>query len=401
MYRNTRFRDLMKGLPRGSFEKIVDQQGNDKHNKGFTSWDQLIAMIYAQVSGCESLRELKASFNGHKEQHYHLGTREIKRSTLADANRNRSCELFEHVCGRLIGEAHRQVRSELKDLLYLIDSSPIPLKGLGYDEWTKDNHNYRTQGLKVHMIYAPKQELPVQMKMTAPNINDVEVGRETEIEEGATYVFDKGYYDYNWWYEIEQNNNELYLTKENAKELIFSSFWYMEFGKTCAEIKDAKENKLYTVTKKFQFWKWRMVYLISQNFKDMTLLISQNTRNTVFKIELLSGNYEIKVHYKKKKSIYKNTIKIAEFDESTAENNLIKVLVSEKEELESTLLNFCKSHFFSPKYFKQPTIDLTCCCKKDCELNSISILLFNDLTFTDLIVLIGLLAWQLEDLKVE
>lgn len=206
MYRNTRFRDLMKGLPRGSFEKIVDQQGNDKHNKGFTSWDQLIAMIYAQVSGCESLRELKASFNGHKEQHYHLGTREIKRSTLADANRNRSCELFEHVCGRLIGEAHRQVRSELKDLLYLIDSSPIPLKGLGYEEWTKDNHNYRTQGLKVHMIYAPKQELPVQMKMTAPNINDVEVGRETEIEEGATYVFDKGYYDYNWWYEIEQNN---------------------------------------------------------------------------------------------------------------------------------------------------------------------------------------------------
>ena len=139
-------------------------------------------------------------------------------------------------------------------------------------------------------------------------------------------------------YKIEQNNNELYLTKENAKELIFSSFWYMEFGKTCAEIKDAKENKIYTVTKKFQFWKWRMVYLISQNFKDMTLLISQNTRNTVFKIELLSGNYKIKVHYKKKKSIYKNTIKIAEFDESTAENNLIKVLVSEKEELERVFL---------------------------------------------------------------
>lgn len=206
MYRNTRFRDLMKGLPRGSFEKIVEQQGNDKYSKGFTSWDQLIAMVYAQVSGCESLRELKAGFNAHKEHHYHLGTREIKRSTLADANRNRSCELFEHVCERLIGQAHRQVRSELTDLLYLIDSSPISLKGLGYDEWTKDNHNHRTQGLKVHMIYAPELELPVHMKMTAPNINDVEVGRETVLEENATYVFDKGYYDYNWWHEIEQNN---------------------------------------------------------------------------------------------------------------------------------------------------------------------------------------------------
>ena len=46
-------------------------------------------------------------------------------------------------------------------------------------------------------------------------------------------------------------------------------------------------------------------------------------------------------------------------------------------------------------------MDLTCCCKKDCDLNSISILFFDDLTFADLIVLIGLFAWQLEDLKVE
>ena len=58
----------------------------------------------------------------------------------------------------------------------------------------------------------------------------------------------------------------------------------------------------------------------------------------------------------------------------------------------NTFSNIFKSHFFSPKYFKQPTIDLTCCCKKDCELNSISILFFKDLIFTDLIVLIGLLA---------
>jgi hypothetical protein len=65
----------------------------------------------------------------------------------------------------------------------------------------------------------------------------------------------------------------------------------------------------------------------------------------------------------------------------------------------NTLSNFFKSHFFSPKYFKQPTIDLTCCCRKDCDLNSISILFLDDLILTDLIVLIGLFAWQLEDLK--
>ena len=139
-------------------------------------------------------------------------------------------------------------------------------------------------------------------------------------------------------YYITQNNNKLFIFSNDKKEPIYNSFWYMEFGKTCAEIKDATENRIYTITKKFQFWKWRMVYLISQNFKDMTLLISQNIRNTIFKIELLSGDYEIKVHYKKKKSVYKNNVKIAEFDESLAEENKIDLQVSETEELDKIFL---------------------------------------------------------------
>ena len=58
----------------------------------------------------------------------------------------------------------------------------------------------------------------------------------------------------------------------------------------------------------------------------------------------------------------------------------------------NTLSKVFRSHFFSPKYFRQPTIDLTCCCKNDCDLNSISILFFNAFILIDLIVLIGLLA---------
>ena len=59
MYRNTRFGELMKGLSRSSFEKIVKEHDSDKHSKGFKSWDQLIAMIYTQLSGCRSLRQSK------------------------------------------------------------------------------------------------------------------------------------------------------------------------------------------------------------------------------------------------------------------------------------------------------------------------------------------------------
>lgn len=138
-------------------------------------------------------------------------------------------------------------------------------------------------------------------------------------------------------YHIYQDNNKLTIFEADKTDFIYSSFWFMDFGKTCAEIKNAKDEKLFSITKKFQFWKWRMVYLISQNFKDLSILISQNTRNTIFKIELLSGNYEIKVHYKKKKSIYKDGNKIAEFDESFI-NGKIELLVSNSDELKIIFL---------------------------------------------------------------
>lgn len=202
MYTNTRFADLLKGLPRPVFDKQVRELDADKHCKGFKSWDQLIALIYAQIACASSLREIETGFNSQKIHHYHLGTRCIRRSTLADANQKRPAALFERICQLLMAKVSRHLRQEVGEFLYLLDSTPIPLKGLGYDDWTRDNHNHRTQGLKVHVLMASGSNTPVQSLVSAPNINDIDVGRNMPIETGQTYVFDKGYCDYNWWYQI-------------------------------------------------------------------------------------------------------------------------------------------------------------------------------------------------------
>ena len=136
MYQNTRFHDFIKGLSRSVFNKMVQRHQSDKHSKGFGSWDHLIAMVYCQVSGASSLRELEAGFNSQAPHHYHLGTRAIKRSTLCDANANRPAAIFEDVCKHLMQSAHRKLKNDLDDLLYLIDSSGITLKGQGFDDWT-------------------------------------------------------------------------------------------------------------------------------------------------------------------------------------------------------------------------------------------------------------------------
>lgn len=202
MYRDTRFAEILKGLPRSVFDKHVRRLDADKHCKGFRAWDQLIALMYAQISGATSLREVETGFNSQKRHHYHLGTRAVRRSTLADANHKRPAALFESLCQHLMAKAGRRFRQDVGDFLYLLDSTPIPLKGLGYDDWTKDNHSHRTQGLKVHVLLTPDTCTPLESIITAPNVNDIEVGRQIPVEKGQTYVFDKGYCDYNWWYQI-------------------------------------------------------------------------------------------------------------------------------------------------------------------------------------------------------
>ena len=174
-------------------------------------------MMYAQLSGSRSLRELEASYNAHPAHHYHLDCACIKRSTLSDANNKRDVSVFESFCSILLKQAHGRLRREVKDLLYILDSSPICLFGRGYD-WTKTQSMPHIPGLKLHLLYAPQARLPCAAKVTASIVSDLSFGRDTKLEAGANYLFDKGYCDYNWWYQIDQAG-AYFVTrlKKNAK----------------------------------------------------------------------------------------------------------------------------------------------------------------------------------------
>lgn len=212
MYRISRFHQIMKALPRGTFDRVVQTHQADKHSKGFGCWDQLLAMVYAQLSGASSLRVLETGFNSQHTQHYHLGTAPIRRSTLADANTKRKAGVFAEIAKLLMSQAHRNLRREGEELLYLLDSSSISLKGRGFDAWTRGNSTRNTQGIKLHVLYAGNDEIPVQHSITAPNVNDIDEGRKLPIEPGAIYIFDKGYCDYNWWNKINERK-ALFVTR--------------------------------------------------------------------------------------------------------------------------------------------------------------------------------------------
>lgn len=215
MFSLSRIGQAIQHLPRAAFDKIVVQHKGDRYVKRFSAWDHLVAMLYAQLSGVRSLRELETGFNQHRRHHYHLGTGQVSRATLSDANARRDPEMFAELLRLLIGQAGRAVCKQRKEMLYLLDSTSIAVRGRG-SQWTKATAT-RTPGLKVHMLLAGHQQLPVHQSITGANINDVDEGRKLPIEPGATYVFDKGYCDYNWWRRLDsQGARFVTRLKKNA-----------------------------------------------------------------------------------------------------------------------------------------------------------------------------------------
>ena len=203
MFSITTFSELMKGLPRGTFDQVVTRHHADKYCKKFGHWDHLIAMLYGQLSGTTGLRPLVAGFNSNAAHHYHLGTGAIKRATLADANEKRSDVVFCDVANWLMGQVSRTIRKEGKELMFLLDSTSVTLKGREFDRWTVANRNRNTQGIKLHMLLDAVNEVPAWSQFSAANVNDVELARQVPLTKDALYVFDKGYCDYNWWHRID------------------------------------------------------------------------------------------------------------------------------------------------------------------------------------------------------
>src|SRR5207253_426862 len=164
----------------------------------FKSWDHLVALIFAQLSGADSLRRLEVGFNANAQHHYHLGVGKLARATVSDANARRPVGLFAAVFAMLSAMADRQLRCEGAEMVRLIDSSPVPLgKVCKWAKW-----NGRIRGMKMHVVYDPLADVPMCVEVTPANINDVEIGRQVAIKPGATYVFDKGYCRFDWWQKI-------------------------------------------------------------------------------------------------------------------------------------------------------------------------------------------------------
>ena len=221
-HHNTVFHSVLKCLPCTALEDAVERHQAGKCARQFSFKAQLTAMLFAQLSGASSLRHVEHGLQSHRQHLYHLGVEPPRRSTLADANRDRPAVIFTDILGSLIGRAHAKLRRAMDGVTCLVDSTTVRLNALSAD-WARFSAD--ACGAKLHLVYDPDADCPIYAAITPSRTTDITAARALPITREATYVFDLGYYSYAWWAELDaaecrfvtrlKKNTPLVLTQTN------------------------------------------------------------------------------------------------------------------------------------------------------------------------------------------
>jgi IS4 transposase len=199
-HQNSVFHGLLKHVPWDRFDRLVEGHGADAGVRRLSTKSQLVALLYGQLSGAASLREIVTGLSSHAVRLYHMGADPVRRSTFSDANAQRPVAVFSELLATMMKQAHRGLRRKIAETTYLIDATSARLNERSAG-WAR--FSIGVCGAKVHVIYDADADRPIYAAVTPAKVNDVTIAKHMPIEPGATYVFDLGYYDYAWWAELD------------------------------------------------------------------------------------------------------------------------------------------------------------------------------------------------------
>lgn len=199
------FAQLIEFLPQRIFDRIVMKYEGNKYVKHFTCWNQLLVMMFGQLSNRDSLRDLISIISAHSNKAYHLDFgKNVTRSNLAKVNERREPRIFEEFAYHMIDIARRKriyKEFEIEGKVFAFDSTTIDLC-LSVFWWSKFR---RTKaGIKMHTLYEIQTDIPTFIHITEAKIHDQRAMDEIPYEQGAYYVFDRGYFDLKRLYHINE-----------------------------------------------------------------------------------------------------------------------------------------------------------------------------------------------------
>ena len=215
------FRQLVDLLPHRVFDGIVDKYQGNKYVRSFTCWNQLLVMMFSQLIGCGSLREMILLCTAHKTKTKWLGFGDlpVTRSNLSKANQLRDYHIFEEFAYHLVSLAQSKRINrifELKGKFYAFDSTTIDLC-LSIFWWAAFRKH--KGGIKVHTLFDIVTQIPTFFHITNAKVHDVKAMDEIPYEPHAYYIFDKGYYDWTRLYNI--NTLQAYFVIREKDNILY------------------------------------------------------------------------------------------------------------------------------------------------------------------------------------
>jgi len=238
-------------------------------------------MIFGQLTGRDSLRDLMVSIEPHKPKYYHLGFgKGTSRSNFANANEKRDCRIFEEYAFYLIDLARKSsivdqdFQLNIDGNIYAFDSTTIDLC-LSVFWWAK----FRTTkgGIKLHTLYDVKTSIPTYIHVSTASVHDVNALDLLYYEPDGYYILDRGYVDYKRLFRIHQSSAYFVIrAKDNIK---FRRMYSNKVNKDNGILLD-------------QIGKMTGYYA-SKNYPEKLRLIKFYDEETDNDLEFLSNSFEI------------------------------------------------------------------------------------------------------------
>ena len=194
------FSQVMEFLPRYQFDRLVKRYGGDWHTRNLNSYNHLLHLLFGQLTGCESLREICLCLAAHSKMLYHLGIRKsVNHTSLSRANESRDYRIFEGL-GICLMEIVRPLYAKtdlpgitVDNVVYALDSTTISTSII-LAAWAFGK--YSRGAVKMHALLDLRGSIPANIHITDGKWHDSNELDELTPEPYAFYVIDKAYMDF-------------------------------------------------------------------------------------------------------------------------------------------------------------------------------------------------------------
>lgn len=292
------FAQIVEFLPQRIFDRFVERYDGNKYVKHFSCWNQLLCMLFGQLTNRDSLRDLIVALDAHRSKSYHLGFGiSVTRSNLAKANETRNSKIFEAFAYHLIAIARKKRANndfEIKGKIYAFDSSTIDLC-LSVFWWA--TFRKTKAGIKLHTLFDITTQIPAFVHITPAMMNDMKAMDYLVYEQNAFYIFDRGYVDFTRLYKITVHSAFFVIrAKSNLK---FNRMYSLKTDKSTGVLCDQiGKLKGFYVSKEYPV-KLRRVKFYDKESKRTFVFLTNNFQVTSDQVALLYKNrWQIELFFK-------------------------------------------------------------------------------------------------------